>query len=225
MVGLDMSEKFADIIRQDCDSLWKQIYNHPFILELETGKLPFENYKMYIIQNDYYQKEFNRCLALAAARSRDYATLTTFAKILAGGIEENEKLLDFALKIGISKEDLNDVKPHSDNIAYISFMYRICAIGSTAEVAASLIPCAWTYMELGGRIRNALKKNYKVSDDALKLYDGYSSPEMLEFVQMFKDLISDNVNPQDIKMHQSVKEIFTISSEFEYKFWGIALNQ
>ncbi|MBS7631760.1 hypothetical protein KEJ47_09400 [Candidatus Bathyarchaeota archaeon] len=212
---------YAEKLRKVVDPLWKRIYRHPFIMDLESGRLPFIAFKEYILQNDYYQKEYNRCLALAAARSPDYNIFTIFAKILSGGIEENNKLVEFAQRIGISMKELDSVKPCPGNVAYTSFLFRACSLGTTGEMAAALCPCAWTYMDLGQRIKEALKKNYHLTDQDLKIYEGYSSPEMRQMVQMLKDLISQEAQRKNQEINRRMKELFWTASEFEYDFWGL----
>ena len=56
----DLMEKtFTEIARSQTRPFWEGSFKHPFILQLQEGTLPIENFRYYLIQDAYYLRHFS----------------------------------------------------------------------------------------------------------------------------------------------------------------------
>ncbi len=212
---------FLAQLREECDPTWRRIYSHPFIKELADGSLPMNKLKVYIQQDYIYLIEFARCCALAAGRSNDLPTAKAFIKIAHQTFEKDlnyHRLLSKAL--GMEEKDLNDAKPLPTCFAYTNYMFRVAITGSSGEVAASLCPCLWTYLELGGILGLSIKKRITCPDDSLWGY--YSAGEYKAIVELVMKMISESATAASEEELEKMRSHFKIASEYEYMFWDMA---
>jgi thiaminase/transcriptional activator TenA len=211
-------------LREECNPLWKKIYGHPFIKELADGTLPMDKLKVYIQQDYLYLIEFARCCALAAGRSNNLPTAKAFIKIAYQTFEKDlnyHRLLSKAL--GMEEQDLNEAKPLLTCFAYTNYMFRVAVNGSSGEVAASLCPCLWTYLELGGILGPSIKKRITRPDDALWGY--YQAGEYKAIVDAIKNMITESAVKADEEELSRMRSHFKIASEYEYMFWDMAYGR
>jgi thiaminase/transcriptional activator TenA len=215
---------FLTQLREECDPIWRRIYSHPFIRELTNGTLPQDKLKVYIQQDYLYLIEFAKCCALAAARSSNPVTAKVFVKIAHQTFEKDlnyHRRLSKAL--GMEEKDLDEAKPLPTCFAYTNYMFGVAASGSSGEVAASLCPCLWTYLELGGILGPAIRKRVTRPDDALWSY--YSAGEYKAIVDAVMKIISDSVARASEEELERMRKHFKIASEYEYMFWDMAYGR
>ena len=55
-------------------------------------------------------------------------------------------------KLGITEEQVFQVKPALPNLSYTSYMLAVAAAGGPAEIVASILACSWSYAEIGARL-------------------------------------------------------------------------
>ncbi len=214
-----MGKGLADELRAQVEPLWNTIYNHPFIKELEAGKLPMEKLQFYVKQDYIFLTEFARCFTIAASRRSDPKEMERFIR-LAYEVVNSELPLQrrFAKSIKLNPRDLESARPHPTCSAYADHLFRVASLGSPAEFAASICPCTWTYLDLATRIGQALMKNYGVRPEDVEWWTAYASPEYFQVLDEVKEAISSAATTEVAR----VKEYFLRSSEFEKKFWDMA---
>lgn len=49
-----MEKSFTEIVREQTTPYWEGSFKHPFIVQLQEGSLPIENFRYYLIQDSYY---------------------------------------------------------------------------------------------------------------------------------------------------------------------------
>src|SRR4051794_41328779 len=72
---------------------------------------------------------------------------------LAQSVLETEMALhrQFAARWGVTAEQLEAERTAPATDAYCDFLLRTAALGDFAELVAALLPCMWSYAEIGGR--------------------------------------------------------------------------
>ncbi len=214
------SKGIADQARKDISSIWKEIYNHPFILEIEDGTLPKKKLKKFLTQDYIFLQAYVRCMALAGYRSINFQDTKWFLKLSYVSLaSEIPSQLKFASSLGLEKEDLDRAKPLPNCLEYMKHLDRVCQTGSSEEIVSSLLPCAWTYSELSVRILNGLTKHYSLTEDALEWWHGYTTKEYRTLVEEMKDMLSRTLSKKNV---QDIKAYFRTSSIFERGFWDMA---
>ena len=141
-------KRFTEILKAEAWPVWEQIYRHPFLVEAKAGTLPLEKFRYYVIQDYKYLSAFARVVAISLAKAPTSSALESIGRRLATPIERplHRKLMPM---LGITEEDLRRAPISPTNLAYCNHMISAASLGSWATGIASLLPCPWTYHELG----------------------------------------------------------------------------
>lgn len=229
------TRSFADRLRREFDYVWKKIDVHPFLVELENGKLPISKYKTYALQNYFYLIEEHRSASAAIARAHTSADVLLLRKWGKYFEPEFERYVGIMRAVGITEEELERVTmdpriPLPAARAYVDFTYKTYCTGTMGELAACLLPCAWSYSirEVGGlgcapRIAKGLGDHYGVDREVAFAYGNYASekPNFLELISL-KETISKETQEGSDELAVRIREIFRRCSEYEYIWWDLA---
>ncbi|MEK0324519.1 MAG: hypothetical protein QQN63_02350, partial [Nitrosopumilus sp.] len=71
----------AEQARKEVSPIWKAIYKHPFIEEIESGKLSKEKLKTFVKQDYIFLTAYVRCMALAGYRTSNFDDTKWFLKL------------------------------------------------------------------------------------------------------------------------------------------------
>ena len=123
---------------------------HPFVRGIGDGTLPEERFRFYVRQDFLFLTDYGRLLALGAARAPRLEWMRRFAS-LAGSVLETEMDLhrQFAARWGITSEQLEAERTAPATDAYTHFLLRTASLGDFPELVAALLPCMWSYAEIG----------------------------------------------------------------------------
>jgi thiaminase/transcriptional activator TenA len=225
---------FADVLRRECDPIWRQIDTHPFLLEIAKGTFPLTKYKTYAIQNYFYFTEWFRCCAAAASRAHTTAETLTFKKWMTDTNPEFERYVAIIKQVGLTDKELeeatvNPAIPLPAARAYVDFSYKVYSTGTPAEMAAAILPCAWSYAprDIGGlacplRVAKGLADHYGVDRQIALAYGNYSNQhEHFELMISLKDTMAREAKERPETSNQ-VRDIFRRCSEYEYMWWDLA---
>jgi len=209
----------SSILRKKASNLWDKILDHPFVVELYTGKLPFSKFKYYILQDYNYLVTMVRVLSIVAAKApsvrHSRRALQLAYTTVTGEMENYEKLLS---EINLTTEDAVSTIPNPSNIAYMNFLLSTSFATDYYTTMAALLPCFWTYLEIAERHKDKLESN--PSTLYRKWASTYLSKEYREIVNMFKEEVDSS--------RLSVDEMwpyFQLASKYEYMFWSAAYGE
>ena len=204
-------------LRQSADYIWERIFQHPFVVELYTGTLPFEKFKYYVIQDYNYLVTMYKCFSLIASRAEYELArkMLELAYIEATTEMANyEKLLD---RIGLKLEDVIKMEPAPTNTAYMNFLLTTCALGSPWEGLIAILPCFWSYAEIALRHKDKLERN--PNRIYVEWASVYTTKEYLDLVRELREFI----DRADIKEdYNKLERLFITASKYEYMFWDMA---
>ena len=114
------------------------------------GSLPEDRFRFYVRQDYLFLIDYGRLLALGAARAPRLEWMRRFAA-LAQAVLETEMDLHrrFAARWGVTVDQLESERPAPATAAYCDFLLRTAALGDFAELVAALLPCMWSYADIG----------------------------------------------------------------------------
>lgn len=218
------TDGFSKELREVAAHIWEKIFAHPFLAEIERATLPLDKFKFYIKQDYTYLVDFARCLGIAAAKSEDIETMRTLASLLeAGTTIEIEMLEGLGERLGVPAMDLRTAEPAPSNVAYMRHFLYVAYSGSVGEIMASMLPCMWTYQEIGERIEGG------PAFDEHPFYrewrDTYRSREYVELVGWYKDLTDRYASEAGSREKGLMKKHFLLSSRYEFMFWDMAYKK
>ncbi len=210
--------------RAESDAIWQQLHEHPFIVELAEGTLPLDKFRFFIEQDNMYLEEYARCLAMGAAKSRTEAETRHFVahlnQNLDAEIPANHEMLAKAIELGA--EDRGGTRAMAPaNMAYTGYMRRLSITGGPLEILASLLPCAWSYTEIAGRLRERTDATHPVYGRWVSHFANPASVETVEeMIRDFDELIEGEAQTEERR--REIGEIFATSSRLELMFWEMA---
>ena len=215
-----MQERFTNRLRREAAGIWEAQHQHPFVRGIGDGKLDMEKFKFWLRQDYVFLIEYARLLGLAAARSPDLETMTRFAGLLEETLETEMSLhRAYANEFGISREELEQEPPAPTTRAYTDFLLRIAATGDFAELAAALLPCMWSFSEIGQRLAAPPLPSDKRYAQWIAMY---SSKEFSELAGWCRDLVDNLAAGLPERELKKLEEAFLTSSRYEWQFWEMA---
>ena len=214
------SERF----RERSDRIWEGLHAHPFITELAAGTLPIDKFRFFLEQDDLYLQEYARCLAMGAAKSRDEVELRYFITDLNQVVElelpSNRQLLDRVIEMGaVDRGGASGMAPA--NVAYTSYMRSLALHGGPLEIMASLLPCAWSYVEIATALADRVDRDHPVYADWVGYFSLLENVEMVAQMRRDFDRLVEEEASRGARWEE-IDRIFATSSRLEHQFWEMA---
>jgi thiaminase/transcriptional activator TenA len=210
-------------LRDQSDRIWAGLHAHPFLSELARGVLPLEKFRFFVEQDIMYLPDFARCIATGAAKSATEAELGFFAQQLDSTINlelpNQYRVLDQVCRLGAADRG-GALGKAPANVAYTGFMLSVAAQGGPLEIMAAILPCAWSYAEIAGRLADEIA-DHPVYRDWIGFY---TTDEVLGLVRQMRqgfDEMAAQAGPGP-QTRRRLAEIFATSSRLEGAFWDMA---
>ena len=213
-----MSERFSTQLRAEADDLWKKIFSNPFLKEIQEGTLPVDKFRYYLAQDYLYLEGFARAVALALAKAPDSRNLELLSRRVITPVERplHQRL---ASLIGLSIEDLEQFGHAPTNLAYINHMITTAALGGLGQTAAALLPCPWSYHEIGSLLG---QMEHPVYSQWVAPYKEGLLEASTNAWRSFLDQEAAEAGPRE---REAMRVAFLTSSRYEYMFWEMAYKQ
>ncbi len=215
-----MSGSFSEALRSEAAPIWEAIFTHAFLAELAAGTLPVENFRFYISQDYRYLEAFGRAVALALGRAADSATVRLLAARVLTPIERPLHARLFELT-GLSVEQAETVPAAPANRAYMDHLLVTASLRGLGETAAALLPCPWTYDEIGSRLARAGEIPHPVYREWA---DFYTAGILRESVAAWRDFVDRAAEGAGPAQRAAMREAFLLSSYYELRFWEMAFR-
>jgi thiaminase/transcriptional activator TenA len=208
---------FTQELREISNPIWQRILSHEFLIEMGKGELPLEKFKYFIKQDFRFLIDVSRGLLLAAGRMRDLEAIKWFTKVAESNLTyEIEALKKLAETLGIEKIEEAEYAP--SNYAYTRHLLTICLTGSAEEALVSILPCYWSYQEIGEKlVKEPGIRRVRVYREWAETY---VSKEYVDLVTRLRSLVDENA--EKISDKDKAVELFLLSSRYEYMFWDMA---
>jgi len=204
-------------LRERGATTWAAAVAHPMVTAIGTGTLPHETFRFYFEQNLQYLHEYVRGIALAIAAAPDRASQATLARFLGQIVNvEIPANIDFLQRLGGSPDALPPMLPTTRG--YTTHLLRAAGGGNLAVALAALLPCQWSYGEIGQRLV-ADTPGDPVYADWIGMFsgDGYD-----EFVRASTRLLDAWCGDAD---REACGAAFDESTDYELAFWEMAYTR
>ncbi|MBO9128842.1 thiaminase II [Bacillus sp. 165] len=216
--------KFCEELFEKVQPIWERSHNHPFVVGIGKGTLEVDKFRFYIVQDYLYLLDYAKVYAIGVVKAYDLKVMSKFAMLLDSILNGEMNLhRRYAKRLGITIEELEGAKPSAINLAYTNYMMSVSQHGTLAELIASLLPCMWSYWEIGKRL------NEKPGANTHEFYGewiwGYSSKEYGQLCVWLIDLLNALAEGKSKNELARLEEIFLNMSRFEYLFWDMAYRK
>ena len=206
---------FTDSLCTEAQPIWEAIHRHPFLRELVAGTLPLEKFRFFLAQDWHYLDAFARTVGLLLGRARATPELTRLSPRLLTPVEKplHRKLFERA---GLTEAAVAATPIAPTTRAYMNHMLTAAALGSPGEAIAALLPCPWTYDEIG---RSLPPVSHPVYGEWAAFYrEGL----LRESVNAWRGLLDEAAAEAGPLERERLHEAFLTSSRYEYAFWEMA---
>ncbi|MFX3623614.1 MAG: thiaminase II [Ectobacillus sp.] len=215
---------FCERLFQKAAPIWEKSHQHPFVKGIGDGTLELDKFQFYIVQDYLYLLDYAKVYALGVVKATDPAVMARFAKqidaILNGEMSIHKQ---YAKRLGITIEEIEAAQPSAMNLAYTNYMLSVSQSGTLAELIASLLPCMWSYWEIGKRLNQIPgARDHEFYGEWIR---GYSSEEYGNLCTWVMDLLNELAQGKPEHELQRLEEIFVNTSRFEYLFWDMAYRK
>ena len=209
---------FSAQLQEEAQPVWAAIFKHPFLQEIQAGTLPLENFRFYLCQDYHYLGAFARAAALALAKTSESDTMQLLSQRLLRPIERSLHGQLFK-SLGMDLAEVERARPAPTNLAYMNHMLATASLGGVGETAAALLPCPWTYDELGRTL-------HPIEHPIYKEWAGfYEAGYLEESVKAWRALVDGEAAKGGPGHREAMRRAFHTSSRYEYLFWQMAHRQ
>lgn len=212
---------FTDQLRKENEDVFEAIFNHPFVQGIGRGDVPKEALAHYIKADYEYLSAFMHLYGVAIAKSATRDGIAFFNKQIDFVLNsESHPHHNFCDHIGVGYDELQGcaLPPTADH--YVKHMMYHAHMGSLGELIAALLPCPWTYFEIG----KELMRTYQPKEDHpfYQWITFYADPSIVE-LEMRRQLdgIAEN---KSLMEQRKMKDAFRKSCQLELGFWEMSLT-
>ncbi|MFC4322600.1 thiaminase II [Litchfieldia salsa] len=216
--------KFSQRLHEKLEPIWRANHNHPFVTGMGDGSLDQESFRFYMVQDYLYLIDYAKLFALGAVKADDLETMGKFAALLNSTLNEEMELhRQYAKKFGITKDDLENANPSPITLAYSHYMLHVAQNGTLAELVAALLPCMWSYWEIGKELSEIPgAAEHELYGEWISMY---SSDEFGTLAQWCIGLMDELAAGKSESEKSKLEEIFLNTTRYEYMFWDMAYNK
>ena len=203
--------------------LWDRLFNHPFVVEMGNGTLALDKFQFYVKQDYYFLVQYNRMLALAAAKAPDLENIGRFASLLNETLNvEMELHRAFSRKFDVSPEELEATRPAPVTLAYTDYLLRVAYEGTLTDVIANLLPCQWGYSETGLHLARA--GDASDANPYAEWIRMYAAAEFRSFVDWLREFLDSLTEGAGGRETARLEDHFLTATRYEYLFWEMSYN-
>ncbi|OUQ26104.1 thiaminase II [Flavonifractor sp. An135] len=201
--------------------VWQQCHQHPFVKGIGDGTLDVEKFQWFLLQDYLYLFDYARVFAWGVIKARDAGLMRTFSAnvdaILGGEMKIHRS---YMARLGITEEQVLQVKPALSNTSYTHYMLAVAAAGGPAEIIAAILACSWSYAEIGeelAKVPGALDHPFYG-----EWVQGYAGEEYHKTNDALVALMDELAAGCTEEQYARLEEIFVNCSRYELGFWEMA---
>jgi len=161
---------------------------------------------------------------MATAKVEDRELMRTFASLLNACLTvEVEMLEELGEKLRIPIDQLRESELSPTNLAYTRHLLCVAYAGTVGELMAAMLPCMWTYQEIGERFGGvSALREHPIYQEWLATYQ---SQEYIDLVDWYRSLVDHFASEQGNSAKEKMRRHFILSSRYEYMFWDMAYRE
>ncbi len=216
-----MAESVSSRLHEAAAPIWQACLDHPFVTGIGDGSLPVEKFRHFMLQDYLYLFDYARVFALGVVKARDPELMRTFAQnvdaILGGEMNIHRA---YMARLGITEEQVFQVKPALDNLSYTNYMLSVANAGGPMEIVAAILACSWSYAEIG----QALAARPGAAEHPFygEWIRGYASEDYAATNQALIQLMDRLATDATEEQIAHLTDIFVNCSRYELGFWDMS---
>lgn len=217
---------FSTQLKTAGQPILKQIMAHPFVQGIGAGSLPKEALTFYVGQDFNYLNAFIKVYAAAIQKCANRQEMSLFATqidfILNSEIHPHHNFCQVA---GVTYESVQHDEQTPMTYLYNEHMYNAARTGDLIDIVAAMLPCPWTYNQIGSALTAAgAATDQNVFKDWIDFYSQSPTDPASLTNRLFALLDREAAQYGPARLAQ-VQQRFLKSCELEWHFWDQAYHQ
>ena len=211
-------------LRARSDDVWVTLVDHPFVAELAAGTLPLAKFRFYVEQDIFFLRDYARAIGLAVGRAADEDELRELTRQLAIVVEEElekERVLLDRVEEMLGADRWQAPSPAPMTRAYSTFLLATGARGDALDVMTALLPCAWSYADIGSAHLDSTVE-HPVYADWMRLFGG---ADYLDYVDRRRAAYDRFATRADARRRERLHDLFRTAARLEAAFWNMAYGE
>jgi thiaminase (transcriptional activator TenA) len=205
-------------LRERGAATWAAAVTHPMVAAIGSGTLRHETFQFYFEQNVQYLHEYVRAIALTIAVAPDRAAQSVLAQFLGQIVDvEIPANLAFLARLGGSAASLPDPLPTTRG--YAAYLLTTARKGNMAVALAALLPCQWSYGEIGRRLAAGGVPDDPVYADWIAMFSGDGYDDLVRATTGLLDSYARDASPM------ATAAAFDEATAYELAFWEMAYTR
>ncbi|PPA69253.1 thiaminase II [Jeotgalibacillus proteolyticus] len=214
---------FTEELRKENEDIFSLIFEHQFVQGIGRGDVSKEALTHYVKADYEYLNAFMKVYGIAISKCASREDIAYFNQridfVLNSEIHPHN---NFCEQIGVSYEELQgfSLPPTADH--YIKHMLYHAQSGTLGEILAALLPCPWTYFEIG----EELIKQYDPSPEHpfYQWISFYAERRVEDTVVVMCERLDKLAEVASQEEKTKMKEAFRKSCQLEWAFWEMAFT-
>jgi thiaminase/transcriptional activator TenA len=189
---------------------------------MAAGTLPLDSFRFFVEQDLYFfLPDLSRAVAMGAAAARDEREMRHFAEELVAVVEResanNRLLLDRLVELGAPDRG-GAAAPGPATVAYSGYIVSTAARGGPLEIMTVLLPCTWSYADIGLRLQEEIVDHPVYAD-----WVGFlAGDDYVELIASRRRTLDELAVPADAEHCRRLTDIFRMATRLEHLFWDMA---
>ncbi|WP_059105610.1 thiaminase II [Shouchella shacheensis] len=215
---------FSAYVREQAAPIFQAIFKHPFVQGIGKGELRSEALIHYVKQDFEYLNTFMQIYGIAISRCTSREDMAMFNEqigfVLHSEIHPHNNFCEVA---GVSYDDLHYEPLAPTAHHYTRHMLDVAQRGSLGEILAVLLPCPWTYQEIGDYLHETFKP-----DESHPFYDWisfYRTDGEMNVTEQFCTRLDKWAETATAAEKERMLDHFIKSCQLEYSFWEMAYTE
>lgn len=203
--------------------IWEKCAATLFVSELQSGALPFDRFKEYMIQDSIYLKHYARIYGKAIYHATTLRDIQLYYSILNFVTDtESAVRLNYLEQFGMTDDDIELIAPLPETKKYVDFLFEVAERGDECEILMAVLPCMVSYSYIFRKVATQPESKKSRYWDFIQDYadDGYakSCGEWCDFADSkCKDFSATK--------KKELSAIFEKASLLELDFWNMAYRR
>lgn len=207
----------------DSVPIWNECVNTPFVQELKSGTLPFEKFKLYMIQDSIYLRNYARVYGKAMYHSTTLRDIQFFYSALSFITDKESAVrLSYLKQFGITDDEVDFIKPLPENQNYIDFLLTIAKRGNVHEMLIAVLPCMLSYSYI---FRKIAAESVTANSRYLDFIQDYANDQYFEDCKTWCAFAEKKCTKLTVADEENLSSIFKKASLMELNFWKMAYKE
>jgi thiaminase/transcriptional activator TenA len=215
-------------LRERCSG-WAKFTEHEFVRQMQSGSLPRDAYRSFLVQDYLFLRQLSRVWCLLGTKADSLDDVEAAASNALGTARNEAKALHVqqCKRWNIELDELEHATEQSETIAYTRFLLDCGNSGDALDVLVALAPCALGYAEIGLQLASS-EQTASTYKEWIDIYSGEEFVSSAESVakqieeQKRRRVCSGSI--EGTERMRNLQSLFDKATKLETNFWSMALR-